>query len=88
MLQIAIHGYNVLAPRMVESRREPCRLPEVPTQLHNRHATVHRRDLAQHGEGVVGGAVVNENDFEALTVGFHDHLQAVIEVGDVLFFVM
>src|SRR5215472_5936010 len=40
VLQIAIHGDDVLAARMVESSRESRGLPKVPAEFHDRNAAV------------------------------------------------
>ncbi len=53
VLQIAIHGDDVFPARVIESGGKSCSLTEVAPQFDHRHATVDRRDLAQHGEGVV-----------------------------------
>jgi len=44
--------------------------------------------FAQHGERAIAGAVVHQHDFEGLAVGLHDRFQAVVEVGDILLFVV
>ena len=88
VLQIAIHGDDVLAARVIESSGEARGLSEIAAQLHNRHSAVHRSDLPQHGERLVARAVIDENDLKALAIRFHDRLQTIIEVGDVLLLVM
>ena len=88
MLQIAIHGDDVLAAGVVETGGESGGLAEVAAQFDDRHTAVDCRDLAQHREGVIVGAIVHENDFEGLAVSLHDRLQAVVEVGDILLLVM
>jgi hypothetical protein len=37
---------------------------------------------------VVGAAIVHENQFKAVARGLHDHLQAVVEFGDVFLLVV
>ena len=88
VLQIAVHGDDVLAAGMVESGGEARGLAEVAAQLDDGHTAVDGRDFAQHREGVIVGAVVHEHDFEGFAVRLHDRFQAVVEVGDVLLLVM
>src|SRR5215469_350528 len=73
---------------MIETGGQSCRLAEIPAELDHRYAAVDSRDFTQHGEGMIAGAIVNENDLKGLAMGFHDHFQAVVEVGDVLFLVV
>ena len=72
MLQIAIHGDDVLAPCMIEPRRQSRGLPEVAPQLDHRDPAVHRRDFPQHSERVIARAIVDQDNLEALAMGFHD----------------
>ena len=88
MLQVAIHGDDVFAAGMVETGRQAGGLAKIAAQLDHGHAAVDGRDLAQHGEGVIVGAVVHEHDLEALAVSLHDRFQAIVEVGDVLLLVV
>jgi hypothetical protein len=88
VLQIAIHGDDLLTARVIETCRQPSGLPEVPPQLDHCDSAVDRRDFPQHSERVITRAIVYQDNLEALTMGFHDHLQPVIEVGNVLFLVM
>ena len=88
MLQVAIHGDDVLAARMVKSSSQPRRLAEITAKLDDRNATVDRRDFAQHGKGVVVRAVIHQHDLEGLSVCLHDSLQAIIEIGDILLLIM
>src|SRR5271165_2827412 len=88
VLQIAIHGDDVLAAGMVETGRQSSGLAEVAAQLDHRYAAVHSCDLAQHGECVIARTIVHQHDFEAFAVRFHDRFQAVVEVGDVLLLIV
>ena len=88
VLQIAVHGDDVFAFGVIEARGQRGGLAEVAAQLDHHHAAVDRGNLLQHPEGVVAAAVVDEDQLERLAGGFHDHLQAVVELGDVLFFVV
>jgi len=88
VLQVAIHSDDVFPAGVVESGGESGGLAEVAAQFDDRDAAVNRRDLPQHGEGVIARSVVDQNDFEALPVRLHNRLQAVVEVGDVLLLVV
>ena len=88
VLQVAIHGDDVFAFSMIETGRQRGGLPEVAAQFDHYDAPVHRGNLLQHPEGIVVAAVVHEDQLERLVGGFHNHLEAVIELGYVLFFVV
>ena len=88
VLQVAIHGDDVLALGVVEAGGQRRGLAKVAAQLDYDDAAIHRGDLLQHPEGVVAAAVVHEHQLERLTGGFHHRLQAVIKLGDVLFLVV
>ena len=88
VLQVAIHGDDVLAAGMIETCGQAGGLAEVAAQFDDRHAAVHSGDLAQHGEGVVVRAIVHQNHLECLAAGFHHRFQAVVEVGDIFLLVM
>src|ERR1039457_3549435 len=88
VLQIAVHGNHILAFGVVEARGQRRSLPEVAAQLHYNHAAVHRCDLLQHPERMIAAAIVHEYQLERFARGFHHHLEPIIELGYVLFFVM
>jgi len=88
MLKVAIHGDDVFAGGVIESRSEGRSLAKVSAQLDYRNPTVNGRDLAEQMEGEIRTAIVNEDEFEAFGMGFHHPFQAVIENGYVLLFVM
>ena len=88
VLQVAIHGDDVFTFGMIETSRQGGGLPEVAAQFYHYNAPVHRGDLLQHPESIVVAAVVHEDQFERLVGGFHHHLEAVIELGYILFFVV
>src|ERR1017187_1639433 len=73
---------------MVETGCEAGSLAEVAAQFDHRHTAVDGCDFTQHGEGVVGGAIVHENDFEGFAMSLHYRFQAVVEVGNVLLLIM
>src|SRR5215470_15273016 len=47
VLQIAVHGDDVLAARMIEPGCKPSGLPEIPAKAHYCHAAVHACNLAE-----------------------------------------
>ena len=73
---------------MVEAGGQGGGLPEVAAQLHHHDAAVHGGNLLQQRERVVAASIVYKDQFERLARGLHDHLQAVVELGDVLFLVV
>ena len=88
VLQIAIHGDNVLSTRMVETGGQSRGLAEVAAQLDHRDAAIDRGDLAQHGEGMVARSVIDQHNFEGSAGGLHHRFQAVVEIGDVLLLIV
>jgi hypothetical protein len=88
VLQIAIHGDDVFAARVVETGGETSRLTEVAAQLYNRNTAVDGSDFAKHAKGVILGTVVNQHNFKTLTCRFHDDLEAVVQIGNILLLVM
>ena len=87
-MQIAIHGDDVFAACMIETGGQSSGLAEVAAELDHRDAAIHGGDFTQHGEGVVAGAVIHQHDFECLAGGLHHRFQAVVEIGDVLLFIV
>ncbi len=88
MLQVAIHGDDVFATRVVKTSGKCRRLAEVSSQAYHRDPAVHARDLAEQMEGFIGGAIVHEHDLEALATAFHDGFQSVVEIRDILLLVV
>ncbi len=73
---------------MIETGGESRGLSEVAAELDDRDATVYGGDFAQHGEGVIFRAVIDQHDFERLAGSLHHRLQAVVEIGNVLLLVV
>ena len=88
MLQIAIHRNDVLAASMIEPGRQRRGLAKITTQLDHRNPAIHGCNFAKQIEGAVTRAVVNQHDLKALTIYFHDRLQTVIQIGDILLLVV
>src|SRR5213595_1520558 len=88
MLQVAIHSNDVFSAGIVESGGKRGSLPEITAKLDHDHTAIDGCDLLQVHEGEVAAAIVDEDHLEGLAGGFHDVFQAVIELGDVLLFVV
>jgi hypothetical protein len=88
VLEIAIHGDDVLAARMVEPGGETGGLTEIPAELYDGDTAVDGGDFTEKLEGTIGGAIVNEDNLKAVAVGLHNVLEAVVKVGDILLLVM
>src|SRR4051812_46992168 len=88
VLQVAVHGEDVLAGGMIEAGGQCRSLSEVAAQLDDENPAVHRRDLFEKLVGAVAGAVVYQDQLKSLAYLLHDLFEARVEVGDVLFFVM
>jgi hypothetical protein len=52
------------------------------------HSAIDSGNFAQHGEGVIAGAVIHQHDLKALAGRLHHHLQAVIKIGDIFLLVV
>src|ERR1051325_3159835 len=68
VLQIAIHGDNVLAACVIESGSKRRSLPEITPQANNSDAAVHARNLAKQVKCLVRRTVINEDDFETFRI--------------------
>src|SRR5215469_1173918 len=88
VLQVPVHGNDVLAAGVVEASRQAGGLPKVPPQLHHRHPAVHRRDFTKQRERAILRAVIYQDNLETLAMALHDRLQAIVEVGHVFLFVV
>ncbi len=88
VLEIAVHGEDVVALGVVEAGGEGGGLAEVAAELDDEDAAVYGSDLFEEAIGAVAGAIVDEDQFEGFADLLHDGLEAVVECGDVLFFVV
>ena len=92
MLQIAIHGDDVLALGVVEAGGEGAGLAEVAAELDDEDAGVYGGDLFQQAVGAIARTVVDEYQLEAVARVtenvLHDGLEAVVEGGHVVLFVV
>ncbi len=88
MLQVAIHGDDVVAAGVVEAGGQGGSLAEVSAQFYHRNPAVHRRDFAQQVKRAVGGTVIHQDQLEALPADLHYCFQTIVEIGDVLLLVV
>ena len=88
VLEIAVHGEDVVALGVVEAGGEGRGLTEVAAELDDEDAAVYGGDLFEKAIGAVAGAIVDEDQLEGFADLLHDGLEAVVESGDVLLFVM
>ena len=88
MLEVAIHGDDVFSARVIETCGQCGCLSKVAPQADYRDTAIHAGDLAQQVKSVVGGAVIDEDNFETLSANFHYGFQPIIEVGDVFLLVV
>ena len=88
VLEIAVHGEDVVALGVVEAGGKSRGLAEVAAELDDEDAGVYGSDLFEETIGAVAGAVVDEDELEGVADLLHDGLEAVVESGDVLFLVV
>jgi hypothetical protein len=87
VLQVAVHGNNDFAERMIEPSLERGRLAEVTAQPDHDHARIVTGDFGKHAEGAVAAAVVHEHDFVRLANRIHRVDDLDVERSDALLFV-
>ena len=88
VLQVAVHGDDVLSAGMVESGGEASGLAKITAQLDHGYAAVDGGNLAQQLESAVDRTVIDQHHLESLAARFHHGLQPRVEVGDVLLLVV
>ena len=88
MLKVTVHGEDELALCVIETCGESGGLAEVASQLNDEDTRINRGDLFQQAIGAVARTIIDEDQFEGLAYVLHDSLQAVVERGDVVFFVV
>src|SRR6202022_2507658 len=88
MLEIAVHGEDEVALGVIEAGSEGGCLTEVAAEFDDENAAVDGGDLFQETVGAVAGSIVDEDQFEGFADLLHYGFEAVVEGGDVLFFVM
>jgi len=88
VLEIAVHGEDIVALGVVEAGGEGGGLAEVAAELDDENAAVYGGDLFKQAVGPVAGTIVDEDQFEGFADLLHDRFETVVEGGDVLFFIM
>ena len=88
VLEIAVHGEDEVPLGVVEAGGEGGGLAEVAAKLDDENAAVYGGDLFQQAVGAVAGSVVDEDQFKRLADLLHYGFEAIVEGGDVFFFVM
>src|SRR5215470_2211188 len=88
MLQIAIHGDDVFAARVIETGSQSCRLAKVAAQLDDCYPAVDRSNLTKQPKGRVGRAVVDQNNLKTLTIRLHHCFEAIVEIRNIFLLVM
>src|SRR5207248_8651792 len=88
MLQSAIHGDNVFAVGIIKSGRKRRGLPKIAPQTNYRDPAVDTCNLSEQVNSIVGGAIIDKNNFETLSANFHDGLQPIVKVGDVFLLIV
>ncbi len=88
MLEVTVHGEDEVSLGMIEACGEGGGLAEVATELDDEDAAVYGSDLLEESVGAIAGAVVDEDQLEGVTDLLHHGLEAVVEGGDIVFFVM
>ena len=73
---------------MVKTGSKARGLPKVAAELDDRYATVHRGNFAQQRKGAVVGAVIHQDHLKGFAAGLHYGLQAGVQIGDILLFVV
>ena len=74
-------------PGMIKAGREARSLARSCGELTT--VTRHRlRHFAQQREGAVVGAVIHQHHLKGFAAGLHDGLQASVQVGDILLFIV
>src|SRR6185437_10942429 len=87
VLKVAVHGEDVVAGGVIESGGKRRGLTEVAAKLDDEHAAIYRGYLLEQAIGAVARAVVDEDQLEGVADMLHDGLEAIVERGDVIFFV-
>jgi len=88
VLKVTVHRQDEVPLGVIEACSEGGGLAEVSPELYDEDTTVYCSDLLEEPVGSVTGAVVDKYQLESVTDLLHHSLEAVIESGYVLFFVM
>ncbi len=88
VLEIAVHCEDEVALGVVEAGGQGGGLAEVAAELDDENAAVDGGDLFQQAVGAVAGSIIDEDELEGFADLLHYGFEAVVEGGDVFFFVM
>jgi len=88
VLQVAVHGDDVLALGMIEAGRQRRGLAEIPAQFYHNDAAVDGGYFLQQVEGLIAAAIVDKHQLEGIARRFHHGLQPVIKLGDALLLIV
>ena len=82
VLEIAVDGDDDVALRLLETSLECGRLAEVAPEPDDANVLVRGMEARERGEGAVGGAVVDEDDFPRLVELPERRRELVVQEGD------
>jgi hypothetical protein len=88
VLEIAVHGEDVVTLGVVEAGGERGGLTEVAAKFDDEHTAVYGSNFFKETVGSVAGAIVHKNELEGFADLLHDGLETVVEGGDVFFLVV
>jgi hypothetical protein len=88
VLEVTVHRQDEVSLSVIESGCKSGSLAEVAPEFYDEDTTVYCSDLLEEPVGSVTRAVVDKYQLEGVTDLLHHGLEAVIESGYVLFFVM
>src|SRR5579885_3087103 len=88
VLEVPIHGDDILASAMREPSGQGRSLSEVATQLHDRDMRIDERKFLQQLVAQIRTAIINKYELIGSACALHDRMQLVVELGDVIFLVM
>ncbi len=88
MLQIAIHGQDVVALRVIKAGSKRGRLSEVPAQFDDQDSAIDGRNLFHQLISAIVRTIIHQHQFEAAAYLLHHVLHTVVESGNIFFFVV
>jgi len=88
VLEVTVHRQDEVSLSVIEACGKGGGLTEVAPELYDEDTTVYCSNLLEEPVGSIAGAVVDKYQLEGVTDLLHYSLEAVIEGGYVLFFVM
>ena len=88
MLEVAVHGEDVVALGVIESGCKSRGLTEIATEFDDENAAVDGGNFFEEAIGSVAGAIVDKDQLEGFADRFHNGLEAIVESCDVFLFVV